>query len=107
MVMMMPTTATTQKTKRDAHLSVKLNMDEKIALETIAKSRSRSVHYVMCEVMRDYIQKEKERVAFYDRGVAALEHYDQTGLHTTMDEMKAWLDARKISQSSPLPKCHV
>lgn len=104
--MTMPTTTTTLKIKKDAHLSVKLNMDEKNALKTIAKSRSRSVHYVMREVMRDYIQKEKERIAFYDRGVAAIEHHDQTGLHTTLDEMNAWLEARKTAKSSPMPKCH-
>lgn len=98
---------TAQSTKKDAHLSVKLNLAEKLDLELIARNRSRSVHYVMCESVRDYIQKEKERIAFYDRGLEAIQHFDQTGLHTTMDEMKAWAKARKTNKSLAMPKCHI
>lgn len=55
----------------------------------------------------DYIQKAKERIDFYDRGLKAIQYFDQTGLHITMDEMKAWAKTRKTNKSLPMPKCHV
>ena len=37
----------------------------------------------------------------------AINHYEKTGLHVTLSEMKAWLDAKKTDKKAPLPVCHL
>lgn len=44
---------------------------------------------------------------FLQDAVEADKHYQETGLHTTFDEMEAW--ANSLGTSNPLqkPKCHI
>lgn len=99
-------TLTPIDSKKKAHLSVQLESQEKADLEMIAKGKSRSVHHLMREAVREYIAEEKARIAFYDRGLVALAGYDTTGLHTTFEEMQTWAKNRKQNKSLPVPSCH-
>lgn len=69
---------------------------------------------VILEVMTPY-EKEKmiqERVRemmfsqFVAEAVEAHEHYETTGLHTTHDEMKAWLNSLSTNPNNKPPVCH-
>jgi hypothetical protein len=47
-----------------------------------------------------------------DRDVLALlddslAHFEATGLHLSLDDLKAWRDAVKTNPSAQLPACHV
>jgi predicted transcriptional regulator len=99
-------TLTSTETKKKAHLSVQLETQEKADLEMIARGKDRSVHYLMREAVREYIQEEKAKIAFYERGLSAIADYDATGLHTTFEEMKTWAKDRKQNTSLPVPPCH-
>lgn len=36
----------------------------------------------------------------------SLKHYEKTGLHITIDEVKQWAEELKINRNGRLPKCH-
>lgn len=99
-------TLTRTETKKKAHMSVQIDYSEKADLEMIAQGKSRSVHYLMREAVRDFIQEEKAKIAFYNRGLVAIAQYDATGLHTSFEEMKQWAVDKKQDKTLPMPLCH-
>ena len=75
-------------------------------LAEIAREKSRSVHFLLCEAVREYMEREQARLAFNREAHDAWEHYQQTGLHVTEDEMDAWMDNLYTDKETPLPVCH-
>lgn len=53
-----------------------------------------------------YVELEDAKKAFYDKAVKGLEHYQETGLHVTQDDLIQW--AKSLSETNPLPfpQCH-
>lgn len=37
---------------------------------------------------------------------ASIEHFERTGLHITLDEVKQWANELKSNRNAKLPKCH-
>jgi hypothetical protein len=37
----------------------------------------------------------------------SLNHYQTTGLHVTLDELKEWVKAVAVDPKTPMPKCHL
>ncbi len=87
-------------------LSIKLEADQKDLLTQIAKEKDRSVHYLLLQAVKEYIEREQARMSFYEDGRKAVEHFNQTGLHVTQDEMRAWADSLGSHQELPSPVCH-
>ena len=52
------------------------------------------------------MEREQARLAFNREAHDAWEHYQQTGLHVTEDEMDAWMDNLYTDKETPLPVCH-
>ena len=103
----MKTAATTHVIRRKiAPLSIKLGMDKKAQLIWIAEKKDRSVHFLLCQAVSEYIENETKRLAFYEDGRKAIEHYNETGLHTTHAEMMAWAQSLGTEHELPLPPCH-
>jgi predicted transcriptional regulator len=44
---------------------------------------------------------------FLQDAVESDKHYQETGLHTTFDEMEAWANSLGTSNPLPKPKCHI
>lgn len=97
---------TTVNPPRNTPLSVKLEANEKTALMKIAEQKERSVHFVMCQAVREYIDREQKRLDFYEDGRKALEHYKETGLHVTHEEMMMWAKSLGTSHELTPPVCH-
>jgi predicted transcriptional regulator len=99
------TTATPQKPKL-ANLSIKLETSDRDRLKAIAIAKKRSTHFLMIEAIQKYIAAEEAEQQAIDTAVRAMEHFKKTGLHTTLDEMKAWAKAVKADRSTAMPTCH-
>lgn len=97
---------TITKPARNTPLSVKLEANEKAALMKIAASKERSVHFVMRQALNEYIDREQKRIDFYEDGRKALEHYKETGLHVTHEEMMVWAQSIGTPDELPPPVCH-
>lgn len=96
----------TRPHQRTTLLSVKLEAEEKNLLTKIAKEKECSVHFLMCQAVREYIEREQARLNFFEDGRKAIEHYDQTGLHVTHEEMRAWVESLGSSGELTPPVCH-
>jgi predicted transcriptional regulator len=103
----MKTLSTTHSVrKKITPLSIKLEANKKDQLEWIAEKKERSVHFLLCQAVSEYIENEKQRLEFYEDGKRAIEHYNETGLHTTHAEMMTWAKSIGTVNELPQPQCH-
>lgn len=52
------------------------------------------------------LEAEQAQTNFYETAMAAGEHYRKTGLHTTHEEMKAWVKSLGSARELTPPTCH-
>jgi len=87
--------------------SVKIDDKMKSRIQHLANARHRSSHWIMCEAIRDYVDREEKRDAFKQEALQAWEAYQQNGLHLTLEEASAWLLKLEAGEDAELPECHV
>lgn len=73
----------------------------------LAETRKRTAHAVMIQAIESYIDREEQREALRQDGIAAWEEFQRTGLHLTGDEVRGWIDQIRQGKKVPMPKCHV
>ena len=73
----MPTTSTT---------TVKLDTKAKKRVQRLADQRRQSPHWVMCEEVEQYVEREEKREQLRQDALAAWSHYQATGKHVTASE---------------------
>jgi len=61
----------------------------------------------MAEAVHQFDAREQIRDNLWQAGHAAWEHYQETGLHLTMEEMDGWMEKLEAGDDAELPKCHV
>ena len=87
-------------------ISVKLDQETRLRIESLAKSRRRSSHWIMGEAIQQYIEREEKREAFRQAGIRAWNEYQETGLHVTFEAADAWLSKLESGQDIEPPECH-
>jgi predicted transcriptional regulator len=97
---------TTLEKPRAVNVTVKLDDSERNSLKSLALAKQRTSHFLMKEAIARYIEDEEAEQAAIAAAVASLEHYQKTGLHTTMDEVKNWAKAVRKDRSAKMPACH-
>jgi predicted transcriptional regulator len=98
-------TSNSIRTKKSP-LSIKLDPSKKEQLEWIAEKKERSVHFLLCHAVSEYIENETKRLKFYEEALQASNHYKETGLHVTHEEMMVWADSLGTNNELPPPVCH-
>ena len=88
------------------NLTVKLDFDERSRLKALADAKKRTPHFLMKEAIARYIADEEAEQMAVKIASASIEHYKQTGLHVTLDEVKAWAKAVKSNRNAKLTSCH-
>jgi predicted transcriptional regulator len=84
--------------------SVKLNPELKSRVQQLAETRSRSAHWIMCEAIRDYVEREEKRENYKKEATIAWQAYQQSGRHVTLEEADLWLAKLEAGQDTELPK---
>ncbi len=87
-------------------VSVKLDQSDRERLNTLAISKKRTSHYLMKEAIQEYIKREEIRMNFIRAGEASAQHYKDTGLHISLDELSTWVDAVQTNPNAVMPVCH-
>jgi len=87
-------------------VSVKLEQSDRERLNSLAVSKKRSAHYLMKEAIQEYIKREEIRMNFIRAGEASAQHYKDTGLHISFDELSTWVDAVQTNPDAAMPVCH-
>jgi predicted transcriptional regulator len=86
--------------------SLKLDDGLKDRVKAIAAQRDRSPHWIMVQAIEQYVIREEARASFLREGQQSLEHYLETGLHVTGEELHAWLDTWGTENEAQAPECH-
>ena len=87
-------------------VAVKLDLDTRERIKRLAEARSRSMHWMMREAIRQYLEREEKREAFRRDAIRAWDEYRATGLHATQGETDAWLAELEAGQDTEPPECH-
>lgn len=87
--------------------SIKLPVELRDRLQTLAKSRKRTPHSLMLQALETYVAREEQREALRQEAKAAHDEFMLTGLHVTAEEADAWLAELEAGNDVEPPKCHV
>lgn len=91
---------------RASNMTVKLENSERERLKSLAIAKKRTPHYLMKEAIQTYLEKEEVEQRFIATAQASLKHYQETGLHITLEELSAWAKEIKKAPNTPMPLCH-
>ncbi len=86
--------------------SLKIDDALKARVQRLAGMRRRSAHWIMCEAIAQYVEREEARESFRQKAVASWTAYQETGRHLTGQEARAWLTTWGTEAETPLPECH-
>ena len=86
--------------------SVKLDDVLKKRIQHLADLRHRSAHWIMCEAIRDYVEREEARESFKQESLASWTAYQETGQHLTGQEARDWLNTWGTDKETEVPECH-
>jgi predicted transcriptional regulator len=87
--------------------SLKLDSAMKERVHRLAVARRRSPHWVMCEAVEQYVEREEKREQLRQEALAAWADYQENGLHVTAKEADDWLAKLEEGKHARIPKCHV
>jgi predicted transcriptional regulator len=87
-------------------VAVKIDADIKKRLKNLAEAKQRSAHWLMCEAINQYVEREEKRASFRQDAMSAWEEYRETGLHVTGEEVVNWLKTWGTGNEKDVPKCH-
>ena len=88
-------------------VAVKLDLDTRQRIKRLADARSRSVHWMMCDAIQTYLDREEKREALRQDAIRAWDEYQDTGLHVTQQEADTWLEDLEAGRDAEPPECHV
>jgi len=86
--------------------SLKIGQDLKNRIQSLAQLRQRSAHWIMHEAIEQYVAREEARESFKQEAMASWTAYQETGLHFTGQEARAWLNTWGTDGETEPPKCH-
>lgn len=86
--------------------SLKIDDTLKGRVQHLASMRDRSAHWVMCEAIREYVDREEAREGFRAEALASWAEYQETGQHLTGAELAAWLGTWGTPDEGECPPCH-
>lgn len=86
--------------------SVKLDNQLKSRIQHLADARHRSAHWIMCEAIRDYVEREEAKENFKQEAIASWKAYQETGRHLTGKETQDWLNSWGTDNEIENPSCH-
>lgn len=86
--------------------SVKIDDDLKSRVQQLADTRHRSAHWIMCQAIRDYVEREEARESFKEEALESWTAYQETGQHLSGREAREWLTTWGTDRETELPECH-
>ena len=86
--------------------TVKLDNELKSRIQHLADLRHRSAHWIMCQAIRDYVDREEAMEDFKQEALASWTAYQETGRHLTGQEVRDWLNSWGTEKETKIPKCH-
>ena len=86
-----------------ANLTVKLDHGLRDRLQALGEAQRRTPHWLMCEAIRLYVEREEEAAQAKAETRARLARYDATGEHIAEEDVDGWLKGWGTSRERPAP----
>lgn len=86
--------------------SIKPDNDLRNRVMAPAESRKRKPHWILCEAIREYVEKEEKQQRCWEEAMASWQDFQQSGLHLTFEEVDSWLAQLEAGNDVEPPKCH-
>jgi predicted transcriptional regulator len=96
----------TDTAKRPGPMPLRLDEEWQERARAVAEAKQRALHWVLVEAVKEYVIREEKRESFKQEAHARWEHYQQTGLHVTGEEGKAWMQKLIAGELAESPECH-
>lgn len=87
-------------------LSIKLDDSMRNRIQALAADRQRTPHWIMKEAIRQYVETEEAKASLEKEALQSWQHFQETGLHLTGDEVQDWLKSWGTEQETDAPQCH-
>ena len=87
-------------------VAVRLNIETKARLKRLGELRDKTTHKLMLTAVNEYLDREERHEAFKQEAIASHQHYKETGLHVTGDEIAQWVNSWGSDTILPAPACH-
>ena len=87
-------------------ISAELDDNSKSRIQRLADVRQRLSHWIMCEAIRDYVEREEARESFKQEALASWTAYQETGQHLIGQEVRDWLNTWGTNKETEILKCH-
>ncbi len=86
--------------------SIKINDDLKSRVQHLAGKKNRSAHWIMCQAIKDYVEREELKEGFKQEALASWVAYQETGHHLSGQEVQDWLKTWGTDKETKSPECH-
>ena len=86
-------------------MSIKLDAAVRARLNSIATRHKRTSHSIAREAIETYVAREEAREALNQDALSSWNHFQETGLHDTDDEVNAWIESWGTKDELQPPKC--
>ncbi len=86
-------------------MSIKLDAAVRDRLNSIATRHKRTSHAIAREAIETYVAREEAREALNQDALSSWNHFQETGLHVTGDEVNAWIESWGTKDELQPPKC--
>ena len=86
--------------------AVRLDAGIKDRLKKLAEARDKTPHKMMQIAVKEYVEREESREIFKQEAIASYQHYKETGLHVTGDEVINWVSTWGSDKVLPVPALH-
>ena len=87
-------------------VTIKLDAVDRARIATLACAKKRTPHYLVKEAILEYVKNEEARQSFIAAAESSFEHYKETGLHITLEELSTWVEQVQQNPAAPMPACH-
>jgi len=87
-------------------MSLRLDQGKRELLKKIAVREKRTPHSLATEAVELFIRKKEQEHAFNQSCIDSYNHFLETGLHVTHEEVSAWMDSWGTDKELPPPQCH-
>lgn len=87
--------------------SIKLDAEIKERMNQLAIARDRTLHWMLLEAVKQFVEREEKREAFRQDGIRAWNKYQMDGLHVTAKEANEWLAKLAAGRDVEPPECHL
>ena len=93
---------------RGITMATSLKLDDALRrrIQHLAEVQQRSAHWIMCEAIRDYVEREEVKEKFKQEALTSWAAYQETGQHLTAEEVRVWLEAWGTDEEKEMPRCH-